>query len=280
MSWFSSRVINAMKTQTDAPALQLNQRAIADLSGPVTRRGLSVVLPAYNEESVIAETVRRCVAVLSVLAPDFEVIIVDDGSRDRTGEIADQLAAESAHLRVVHNRPNRGYGGALIAGFNAAQKSLSFFMDSDGQFDIADIDALLRLREQGHRAVLGYRKQRRDPFPRLVNAWGWNMLVSLLFGLHVRDVDCAFKLYDTALVRVADVQAEGAMVNTEMLVKLSRLGVPFVQTPVHHYSRVHGSATGANLRVILRAFRELLHLRGKLRTWRATLPAEEKVATP
>jgi glycosyltransferase involved in cell wall biosynthesis len=200
-----------VKTQTDAAAQSHDQRAISDLSGPVTLRGLSVVLPAYNEESVIAETVRRCVEVLSVLAPDFEVIVVDDGSKDRTGEIADQLAAQSPHVRVVHNQPNRGYGGALIAGFNAAHKSLSFFMDSDGQFDIADIDALLRLREQGHRAVLGYRKHRRDPFPRLVNAWGWNMLVSLLFGLHVRDVDCAFKLYDTALVRVADVQAEGAM---------------------------------------------------------------------
>ncbi|HEV2238399.1 MAG TPA: glycosyltransferase family 2 protein, partial [Ktedonobacterales bacterium] len=246
-----------MKTQTDpAAAASRDQRAISDLTGPVTQRGLSVVLPAYNEESVIAATVRRCVDVLSVLAPDFEVIVVDDGSKDRTGEIADQLAAASSHVRVVHNRPNRGYGGALIAGFNAAQKSLSFFMDSDGQFDIADIDALLRLREQGHRAVLGYRKHRRDPFPRLVNAWGWNILVSLLFGLRVRDVDCAFKLYDTALVHVADVQAEGAMVNTEMLVKLSRLGVPFVQTPVQHYSRLHGSATGANLRVILRAFRE------------------------
>jgi glycosyltransferase involved in cell wall biosynthesis len=270
-----------VKTQTDATSAQHpSQRGLDALAGPLTRRGLSVVLPAYNEASVIEQTVRRCVAVLSVFAPDFEVIVVDDGSKDQTGEIADRLAAKSPHVRVVHNRPNRGYGGALIAGFNAAHKSLTFFMDADGQFDIADIDALLRLREQGHRAVLGYRKHRRDPFPRLVNAWGWNVLVSLLFGLHVRDVDCAFKLYDTALVRVADVQAEGAMVNTEMLVKLSRLGVPFVQTPVHHYSRLHGSATGANLRVILRAFRELLHLRGKLGVWEATTPPEDGPPEP
>jgi glycosyltransferase involved in cell wall biosynthesis len=276
MSWFSPRVAGVVTTETDADFARIpTQRAVDDLTGPLTQRGLSVVLPAYNEESVIEQTVRRCLAVLTVLAPDFEVIVVNDGSKDRTGEIADRLAAESPHVRVVHNRPNRGYGGALIAGFNAAQKTLSFFMDADGQFDIADIDALLRLREQGHRAVLGYRKHRRDPFPRLVIAWGWNMLVSLLFGLRVRDVDCAFKLYDSSLVRVTDVQAEGAMVNTEMLVKLSQLGVPFVQTPVHHYSRLHGSATGANLRVILRAFRELLHLRGKLPKWHATLPSEE-----
>lgn len=248
---------------------------LSSLIGPVTQRGLSVVLPAYNEEMVIGQTAERCVEVLNVLAPDYEIIIVDDGSRDRTGQIADQLAASNPRIRVIHNRPNRGYGGALIAGFNAASKSLAFFMDADGQFDIRDIASLLKLREQGYRAVLGYRQRRRDPFMRLVNAWGWNLLVSLLFGLHVRDVDCAFKLYDTALVRVTDVQAEGAMVNTEMLVKLSKLGVPFVQVPVHHYNRVHGSSTGANLRVIARAFRELLHLHGKLRNWSATLPPDD-----
>jgi glycosyltransferase involved in cell wall biosynthesis len=279
----ATRTAGKAATASAAAATPAGADAVSDLSGavgPVTRRGLSIVLPAYNEEQVIERTVTRCAEVLRVLAPDYEIIVVDDGSRDRTGAIADQLAAANPRVRVVHNRPNRGYGGALIAGFNAASKSLSFFMDADGQFDIRDIAALLRLREQGQRVVLGYRQRRRDPFMRLVNAWGWNVLVSLLFGLRVRDVDCAFKLFDTALVRVADVQAEGAMVNTELLVKLSKLGVPFVQVPVHHYSRLHGSSTGANLRVIARAFRELLHLHGKLRTWSATLPPEDPVPTP
>lgn len=239
---------------------------------PLTSRSLSVILPAYNEEAVIASTVARCVETLSVFAPDYEVIVVDDGSRDRTGAIVDELAAANPHIKVVHNRPNRGYGGALIAGFNAATKSLSFFMDSDGQFDIHDIALLIAQRERGHRAVLGYREHRQDAFMRKVNAWGWNMLVSLLFGLRVRDVDCAFKLYDTALVRVCDVQSEGAMINTEMLVKLTKLGVDFVEVPVHHYARQHGSATGANLRVIFHAFRELLRLRGKIHDWNAYLP--------
>lgn len=243
--------------------------------GPLTTRGLSIILPAYNEEAVIASTVGRCVEALSVFAPDYEIVIVDDGSRDRTGAIADELAAANAHIKVVHNRPNRGYGGALIAGFNAATKSLSFFMDSDGQFDIRDIALLIAQREQGHRAVLGYRKHRQDAFMRKVNAWGWNMLVSLLFGLHVRDVDCAFKLYDTALVRACDVQSEGAMINTEMLVKLSKLGVDFVEVPVQHYPRKHGSATGANLRVIAHAFNELLRLRRQIHRWNATLPPAE-----
>jgi glycosyltransferase involved in cell wall biosynthesis len=244
-------------------------------SSPLTRRGLSVVLPAYNEETVIAGTLARCVETLSALAPDYEIIVVDDGSRDRTGEIAGELAAANPRVRVVRNKPNRGYGGALIAGFQAVTKQLTFFMDSDGQFDIADIAELLRYREQGYRAVLGYREHRRDAFLRLLNAKGWNVLVSLLLGLHVRDIDCAFKLYDTSLVRVFDVTSKGAMINTEMLTKLMKLGVPFVQVPVRHYPRVHGKATGANLRVIANAFRELFRLRRKLRRWSAEVPPEE-----
>jgi glycosyltransferase involved in cell wall biosynthesis len=261
-----------MKLWPTAPAALHDAQRPPD--GPITQRSLSVVLPAYNEEAVIAETVSRCVEVLRVLAPDYEVIVVDDGSRDRTGAVADELAAANPRVRVVHNHPNRGYGGALIAGFDAVRTELTFFMDADGQFDIADIAEPLRLRERGHRAVLGYRAHRQDPFMRLVNAWGWNVLVSLLYRLPVRDVDCAFKLYDTALVRVADVQAVGAVINTEMLVKLSRLGQPFVQVPVRHYRRRHGNATGANPRVILRAFRELVGLHAKLRAWSAMLPPE------
>lgn len=250
----------------------------ARITGPVTRRGIGVVLPAYNEEAVIADTVGKCVDALSLMAPDYEIIIVDDGSRDRTGAIADALVAENPHIRVVHNQPNRGYGGALIAGFDAVSKDLTFFMDADGQFDITDLATLLELREQGYRAVLGYRKHRRDGVMRHINAWGWNVLVSLLFGLRVRDVDCAFKLYDTDLVRQLDVRSEGAMVNTEMLVKLSLMDIPFVETPVRHLPRLHGSATGANLKVIVRAFRELLRLRGKLRAWRPAAPVSTSSA--
>ena len=259
----------------DAPATAAGFTAMAQTGAPLTTRGLSVVLPAYNEETVIADTVRQCSDTLSELAPDYEIIIVDDGSRDRTGQIADELAAANPRVRVVHNRPNRGYGGALIAGFQATTKQLTFFMDSDGQFDIADIAQLLKYREQGYRAVLGYRERRRDAFLRLLNAKGWNVLVSLLLGLHIRDIDCAFKLYDTALVRVFDVTSEGAMINTEMLTKLTKLDIPYVQTPVRHYPRVHGKATGANLHVIANAFRELFRLRRKLRRWKAEIPSEE-----
>ncbi|MGH2515681.1 MAG: glycosyltransferase family 2 protein [Ktedonobacterales bacterium] len=274
--------MDAFQTNGDSAVPAATQtRAATDageempLTGPLTTRGISVVLPAYNEEAVIAATVIRCAQVCEILAPDYEVIVVDDGSRDRTGEIADALAAANPRVRVVHNRPNRGYGGALIAGFNAASKPLTFFMDSDGQFDIRDLALFLPLREQGYRAILGYRRHRNDALIRKINAHGWNTLVTLLFGLRVRDVDCAFKLYDTALVRVCDVHSEGAMVNTEMLVKLARLRVKLIQVPVRHYPRQHGSATGANLGVILHAFRELFRLRGKLISWHAEIPPED-----
>ncbi len=231
---------------------------------PMTTRGLSVVLPAWNEEAVIARTVQAVVETLSSLAPDYEIIVVDDGSQDRTGEIADTLASANPRIKVVHNWPNRGYGGALIAGFNAVSKELTFFMDSDGQFDIGDIPRLLAHIEQ-YDAVLGYREHRQDPWPRKINAWGWKMLMRLLFGLKVRDIDCAFKLYHTRLVRRANVQAQGAMVNTEMLVKLSRLGYRWIEVPVNHYRREGGKASGASLRVILRAFKELLKLHHRIK---------------
>lgn len=243
---------------------------------PLTTRGVSVVLPAYNEEAVIAQTVARCVETLTTIAPDFEVIIVDDGSRDRTGSIADALTAADARIRVVHNQPNRGYGGALLAGFAAASKPLTFFMDADGQFDIGDLARLLPLCEQGYQAVLGYRRHRQDHVIRRLNAFGWSTLVALLLGLRVRDIDCAFKLYDTTLVRAFAVESEGAMINTEMLTKLTKLGIPYAQVPVHHYPRLHGKATGAQLRVIVHAFGELFRLRHRLRSWRATLPTGEE----
>lgn len=236
-----------------------------------THRSISMVLPAYNEESVIAETVRACLLAAEQYCPNVEVIIVDDGSRDRTGAILDEMAVQDSRVRVIHHMPNRGYGAALLSGFAAAHGELLFFMDSDGQFDINDIALLLRAEEQDPGVVvLGYRQHRRDSVLRRFNAWGWKRVVLLMLGLRgVRDIDCAFKLFPTNLVRACDVTAQGAMVNTELLVKLQRMGVRMIQLPVHHYPRQHGTATGANLRVIARAFSELYRLRFRLRRWSA-----------
>ncbi len=223
----------------------------------------------------------RCQLVLPRLALDYEIVIVDDGSQDRTGAIAESLATADPRVRVIRNRNQLGYGGALRAGFNAATKDLVFFMDADGQFDIHDIAGLLPLSSAGCRAVLGYRRRRQDPLLRRLNGWAWNVLVSALFGIRIRDVDCAFKLYDASLVRSLGIQARGATINTEMLVKLQRLGVSFAQVPVEHFPRRHGRSTGGSVRVILRAFRELLDLWQRMRSWTVAIePRPASLAEP
>lgn len=229
----------------------------------------SVVLPAFNEQDSVAATALDCVKTLWQLCPNCEVIIVDDGSSDETGVIADDLAANDATIVVIHNDKNKGYGGALRAGLEKAQGDLLFFMDSDGQFDFAEISKLFVVaRDQPGTAVLGYRARRSDPFMRKLNALGWKVASRTVAGLRgIRDIDCAFKLFPAAAFLAAGVIAEGASINVEMLVKFQRMGIPIVQVPVTHLPRRSGSPTGAKLRVIMRAFRELFHLRRHLRHW-------------
>jgi len=241
----------------------------------ITQQSVSIVLPAYNEEIIIGQTVRACIETAERFCPNVEVLVVNDGSRDGTGAVLDALAHENAAVRPLHHVVNRGYGAALLTGFGAAQGDYLFFMDSDGQFAIEDIALLLQQEAaQPGVVVLGYRKHRQDSFMRRLNAWGWKRLVGIVLGLHgIRDIDCAFKLFPTRLVQVCNVTAQGAMVNTELLVKLRKMRVPMVQLPVRHFPRVHGSATGANLRVIVKAFQEMIRLRLRLHEWRApTLP--------
>lgn len=241
----------------------------------ITQQSVSIVLPAYNEEIIIAQTVGACIETAERFCPNVEILVVNDGSRDGTGAVLDTLAQENAAVRPLHHAVNRGYGAALLTGFGAAQGELLFFMDSDGQFAIEDIALLLRQEAaQPGVVVLGYRKHRQDSLMRRVNAWGWKRLVGIVLGLHgVRDIDCAFKLFPTRLVQVCNVTAQGAMVNTELLVKLRKMSVPMVQLPVGHFPRVHGSATGANLRVIVKAFQEMIRLRLRLHEWQApTIP--------
>ncbi|HEX6800683.1 MAG TPA: glycosyltransferase, partial [Ktedonobacterales bacterium] len=241
---------------------------------PITTQRVSIVLPAFNEEAVIAETVRACLQTSERLCPNAEVIVVDDGSSDRTGAIADELAAGDARVVACHHPTNRGYGATLISGFAAARGDLIFFMDGDGQFDIEDLATLLRVeRERPGTVVVGYRERRQDNLLRKLNAWGWKQVVRVGLGLRgIRDIDCAFKLFPAPLVCTCGVTSEGAMVNTELLVKLRRMGVAIEQVPVRHLPRRHGSATGANPRVIVKAFRELLALRRRLRGWEPTPP--------
>jgi glycosyltransferase involved in cell wall biosynthesis len=243
--------------------------------------GVSAVLPAYNEEAVIAETLRRTHAALAGSGlPGFEVIVVDDGSTDSTRSRCERIASELAGVRVLTHKVNRGYGAALRTGFEAARCDAIFLMDSDGQFDPADIRLLLA--EWSPVAVVcGCRANRRDPLIRRVNHRVFFRLVVALFGPTAKDVNCAFKLFPRALGQ--GLSANGALVSTELLIRARGGGLRIIDTPVPHYPRLTGKPTGARPSVILRAFAELWRLRRQLGqarpSARPSQPATE-AATP
>jgi len=222
----------------------------------LTRDSLSVILPAHNEEAVIAQTVQTVVDTLAAWVEDFEVIVVNDGSKDATRALVEAIAADDPRVQLVNHAINQGYGAALVSGFESVTKDLAFFMDSDGQFDIRDLERFFPFIGE-YDAVLGYRIDRQDTWMRKLNAWGWKLLVSTVFGLRVRDVDCAFKLYRADFFREHHLETRGAMINAEILYKFTRAGYTYTQLGVRHLPRRGGRATGAKPAVIARAFREL-----------------------
>ena len=225
---------------------------------------LSMVFPAYNEEANVAETIRQALDVGARVSDVFEVIIINDGSRDRTGDIAESWAKNDSRVRVIHHAPNQGYGGAVWSGLQAARYDYVFWSDADLQFDLRELSTLIAFVPDSD-VVLGYRAKRQDPFLRLLNAKGWNMLNRFLFGLKLKDVDCAFKLFKAEVIKNVPVISRGAMLSVELLVRLMRRGVRFQEVPVTHLPRVAGSPTGAKLSVIFRALREMLCVFGELR---------------
>lgn len=229
-------------------------------ASPVRLPGsLSLVLPAHNEEANIEAVVNHALDVLPKYTDEFEIIVVNDGSKDRTKAILDQLSAEEARVKPVHHAVNRGYGGALISGFNATNGAYVMFMDADRQFDIADIRNLSPFVALFD-VVAGFRMERNDPIIRRINAEVFNIAVRILFGVHMRDIDCAFKIFDGPMLRSLDLSAPGALINAEIQAKLRRQGATIVQVGVHHYPRVAGTATGGSLKVILKAMWETIVL--------------------
>ena len=227
---------------------------------------LSIFFPTYNEEENIRQTITRTVRVAdeSPLIGDYEIIIVNDGSSDNTLSVAEKLAHEFPAVRLVNHPVTRGYGAALKSGISAALKEYVFFTDADLQFDIVELQNLL-VHAGSHDAVIGYRAPRRDPFMRLVIARGWNMLNKMLFGLHIRDIDCAFKLFRRADIQELQLHSSGAMISAETLIRLTRQNLAVKEVPVSHLPRTAGSPTGAKPSVIARAFAEMLQLyRGEL----------------
>ena len=226
-------------------------------------KSLSVVLPAFNEEANIRAVVEDAYRTIPKLAPVFEIIVVNDGSKDRTGEICDRLVEELSNVRVVHHPQNRGYGAALKSGIKLARHDLIFFTDADGQFDFKEVAALLE-KTDAYDIVAGYRARRQDPPHRLLFAWGWNILVGLVLGVRIRDIDCAFKVFNRHVFDRVQIQSVGAMVNTEIFAQVSRFGMTVKEVPVSHFPRQHGESTGGNVAVIIKAFRELIRIRRKV----------------
>jgi glycosyltransferase involved in cell wall biosynthesis len=217
---------------------------------------LSIVLPACNEEPNISEAVDRATRAAERLCDDHEIIVVDDGSRDRTAAVVHALAAADPRVRLVQHERNRGYGEALRTGFRSARLDLVFFTDADNQFDLDELELFLPWIDRVD-VVAGYRIARRDPLMRKCSAFVWNRLVRALFYVPVRDIDCAFKLFRRDLFDRLDLESIGAMVNTELMVKAGRSGAGVVEIGVHHFPRVAGTPSGTNPRVVARALFEL-----------------------
>ena len=233
---------------------------------PARLDGLSFFFPALNEEHHVAAIVEEALTVLPRFADDLEVTVVDDGSTDRTGAIADELASRDSRVRVIHHQARRGYGGAVRSGLVAATKRWVFYTDGDRQFALEDLARLIAASD-GADVVVGYREKRADPPRRLFVAWVYNHLIGLLFGGGWRDVDCAFKLFRREVferVPLERVRSNGAFFSPELLITLRRAGVRVRQVGVRHFPRTAGEPKGAPPRVIVRAIRDLLRLRARL----------------
>jgi len=228
--------------------------------------GISFFFPAHNEQDNIRPMVTGALGFLPHITPNFEIIVVNDGSSDQTSNVAHALAKQHTQVRVVDHEANLGYGAALKSGIRAARYPWIFFTDGDRQFDITELPLLLDALQEENSAVIGYRIKRSDPGHRTINAFLYKSLIRLLFGLNVRDIDCAFKLLKTDNVQTIPLKSDGALISAEMLIRLKRRGVKILEVGVHHYPRLTGRQSGANIKVVLRMFCELFKLAGDLKS--------------
>lgn len=203
-------------------------------------KGLSVFFPAYNDSGTIASLVISAIRTARRLTPDFEVIVVNDGSADNTADILNELAAQYPEVRVVHHEQNRGYGGALRSGFANATRELVFYTDGDAQYDPAEMEALWHRFADDVDLVNGYKISRSDPVHRVVIGRVYHHTVRLLFGLKVRDVDCDFRMMRRAIFDRVRLEKNSGVICLEMMKKIQDAGFRIVEVPVHHYHRAYG----------------------------------------
>jgi glycosyltransferase involved in cell wall biosynthesis len=242
--------------------------------------GLSVFFPAYNDSGTIASMVIRAVSTASELTTDYEVIVVNDGSQDATAEIADELARTYPHVRVIHHAKNRGYGGALQTGIRSATKDLIFYTDGDAQYDPAELRLLWSRMTTETDLVNGYKISRSDPLHRIVIGRLYHHIVSILFGLKMRDVDCDFRLMRRSMFERVDLRQTSGVICLEMMKKIQDAGFHIVEVPVHHYHRAFGKSQFFNFpRIfktgvgVMRLWIELVVRRRHLRARAASVAA-------
>ncbi len=243
---------------------------------------LTVFFPAYNDGGTIASMVISAIQAARTLTPDFEVVVVNDGSRDRTAEILDELARRCPELRVIHHAQNRGYGGALRTGFAAATRDLIFYTDGDAQYDPAEMTLLWQAMRPGVDLVNGYKISRSDPLHRVFIGRLYHHTVKLLFGLTVRDVDCDFRLMRRAIFDRVALEKNSGVVCLELMKKVQDAGFRIAEVPVHHYHRAYGRSQFFNLRRIVRTaidvgqlWMQLVVRREHLRRGAAGRPTDE-----
>jgi len=205
---------------------------------------ISIILPALNEEGNIEAAIQDIQSYFHSREEKYELIVIDDGSTDSTGEIAERLAKENGSVRVIHHSINKGYGSALKEGFESSKYKYVFFTDSDRQFDIKGLDILLPLiKTDAVEIIIGYRLKRKDPFIRRFLSWGYNSLVGYLFDLNVKDIDCAFKIFRKDIFSKIKIESKDFFVNTEILAKARYYGFNVLEVGVPHFPRTAGKTT-------------------------------------
>ena len=222
---------------------------------------LSVFFPAYNDAGTIASLVISAVQVAATLTPDYEVIVINDGSQDDTPRILDELARiYPDHVRIVHHEQNRGYGGALRTGFATATKDLVFYTDGDGQYDPSEVTALWAKMADDVDWVNGWKISRSDPAHRIVIGRLYHHLVKTLFRLKVRDVDCDFRLMRRRIFETVQLEKDSGVICVEMMRKFQDAGFRVAEHPVHHYHRAHGRSQFFNFARVFRTLVDLMKL--------------------
>lgn len=233
---------------------------------PVERNkySLSIFFPCFNEQDNVLRVATQCIDVAEKITDDYEIIIVNDGSADRTKQIAEDFAVDKEKVKVINHSTNLGYGAALQSGFKNSTKQLVFYTDGDGQFDVNQLIDILPAIDDFD-IISCYRIKRQDSFFRKLFAFCWCTLVNILFKLRLKDIDCAFKLYWRKIFDDIKMESTGALIDTEILARAKKKGYTIKQFGVKHLPRIAGQQTGANISVILRAFKELFKLYLKIK---------------